>query len=399
MKVKMTAAALVSMALPLGLAASASAHTIKVSPGHSIQAAIDQAQPGDKVKLRPGTYHESVEIKKNDLTLKGSGEDSTRIEPAGTPAPVCGICIADADDQGNKISTVENVHVKKLTVDGFTAFGVLLSGTSGGRVDHTTASDDGEYGIAAFDSSDTRFEWNNTPRNGEAGLYIGDSPNANATLHGNTSWGNHDGILVRDASFGEVSRNWLFDNCVGLIFVNTPEPVDAGNWTAKDNRTVGNNRDCLPLPEEGIPPFSGLGIFLFGVHDIDIVDNVSLFNRPSGPTVASGGIILRSGAPIGTGPTTNTRVASNVAFHNEPFDITWDGAGTGNVFVANRCETSEPAGLCAKQHGGGKGHGKGHGGDHRGRGHGNGHRKHHKQHGHHKHHKHQGHHKHHKHKH
>src|SRR5881296_3021475 len=116
MRVKMTAAALVSAALLLGLAASASAHTINVSPGDSIQAAIDQAKPGDKIKLKKGTYHESVEIKANDLTLKGSGADRTRIVPPAGEPPFCGICITNSDDQGNPISTVKDVHVSKLTV-------------------------------------------------------------------------------------------------------------------------------------------------------------------------------------------------------------------------------------------------------------------------------------------
>jgi hypothetical protein len=383
MRVKMTAAAVLSAALSVGFVASASAHTINVRPGDSIQAAINQADAGDTIHVKKGTYHESVEIKKNDLTVKGQGADKTRIVPPAGPPPFCGICVTDSDDQGNIISTVENVRVSDLTVDGFEAFGIFYYGTSGGRVDHAVTSNNGEYGIVAFNSSDTRFEWNDTPDNGEAGLYIGDSPNADAVLRGNRSTGNHDGILVRDASFGEVSQNSLSQNCIGLIFVDTPEPVAGGNWTAKDNRTVANTRACPPDEEEGIPPFSGLGILVLGNHDVNIVDNASLFNAPTGPTIASGGIVLRSGAPIGTGPENDNRVVSNVALHNDPFDIDWDGVGEGNVFADNVCETSTPAGLChapGDDHDHGHGHGKGHGKHH---GHGKGHHR-----GHHKHHHH-----------
>jgi nitrous oxidase accessory protein NosD len=381
MRVKTTAAALMSVALLLGLTASASAHAINVRPGDSIQAAIDQAKPGDKIHLKKGTYHESVEVKKNDLTVEGQGADKTRIvPPPGSPPAFCGFCVTDSDDQGNVISTVENFHASDLTVDGFGGFGILYFGTSGGRVDDTVASNNGEYGIVAFNSSDTRFEWNSTPNNGEAGLYVGDSPDADAVVRGNTSWGNNFGVLVRDASFGEVSRNTLYQNCTGVLFVDTPEPVAGGNWTAKDNHTVSNNRACPPEEDEGIPPFSGAGIMVIGNHDVNIVDNASLLNSPSGPSVASGGIVLRSGAPIGTGPENDNRVVSNVALHNEPFDIDWDGAGQGNVFADNVCQTSTPAGLChepqGKGHGHGKGHGKGHDNGH-GRGHGHGHHKHH----------------------
>ena len=38
---------------------SASARTIVVRSGQSIQAAVDRASPGDRILVHPGTYHEA----------------------------------------------------------------------------------------------------------------------------------------------------------------------------------------------------------------------------------------------------------------------------------------------------------------------------------------------------
>ena len=46
---------------------------IVVSPGQSIQAAVNHAHPGDTVLLRRGVYHQSVQIRTDGITLRGSG--------------------------------------------------------------------------------------------------------------------------------------------------------------------------------------------------------------------------------------------------------------------------------------------------------------------------------------
>lgn len=51
---------------------SASAETIYVKPGNSIQTAVDNAHPGDTIMVEPGTYPGDIEISTANLTIVSS---------------------------------------------------------------------------------------------------------------------------------------------------------------------------------------------------------------------------------------------------------------------------------------------------------------------------------------
>ena len=346
MRVKMTFAALALAMLALVLPASASANgsrTVHVDPGESIQAAIDKAKPGTTIELGEGTYKESVRISKSDISIEGQGRSKTKIEvpdaadlPEGAPclgetqhdpppAPpvkiVDGICVfpdfpedpnvkarcenspaSDPDEQ--VVRALDDVEISKLAVTGFSASGVIYFCADDPEVTRVYAkgADEGggEYGIAAFASDDVVFSRNLTVNSGEAGIYIGDSPHADAVVWKNVSWKSNFGLFIRDSQHGTLQKNKAFDNCLGILFLNTNEagappefqgpPIDVKDWLAKQNNATANNRAC-PAGDEG-GATSGIGIAVASSIDVSLIDNGVFGNDSNEASDFKGGIIV-----------------------------------------------------------------------------------------------------------
>jgi nitrous oxidase accessory protein NosD len=329
-----------------------------VTPGKSIQAAIDKSSPGDIVRVRAGTYRESLAIDKDDILLEGE-RGAVLKQPANRPDTFCnrfggegvtGICIngeITVSSNGPQVQKlVRGVIVRHLNVEGFSGDGVLIFGGKQTIVRALHLLDNGGYGVFANTSRGTKLINNDVQRSGAPGLYVGDSPEANATIRGNYVKGNHgEGILLRSASHGHVHKNIIKANCAGiLVLADAPGP--ARKWTITNNAIAQNNKACAGEPEEDEPPISGLGIGLIGARDTTVAGNGLYRNRKKGhDSFASGGIVVTKG--VGGTPEHNLLIQSNGLTEDSPFDISWDKAGTKISFVDNRCDTSKPSSICS----------------------------------------------------
>ena len=331
--------------------------TIWVRPGTgTITAAAARADSGDTLRLKRGVFVDAVNFGGKAISVIGSGQRHTTITlPTVLPPPdpndfcrgpegqAAGLCWSTPDG---------SVRVSDLTTVGH-AIGILGFQMNGMRVERTTGRDHDEYGLAAFESRGLRY-FHNTERGdgGEAGIYIGDTPNAQASVAHNTSTGWLFGLFFRDSRNGTASDNRLTGNCAGALVLDTGPngPGDgfinyeAGDWRFVDNNVVRNTRFC---PDDEGPAIGGHGIVLVGADHVRIVDNRILGNNPpSGGTSGfpSSGVTILDGAVTGADAPADVLVAKN-RFRND-LDIFWDGSGQNIRFRDNRCRTSDPAGLC-----------------------------------------------------
>jgi nitrous oxidase accessory protein NosD len=335
------AALLATAAVFAATAGSAGAAIIVVNPGQSIQAAVDAANPGDTILVRPGTYYQEVMIQKNGIRLQGT---LAAIRPPAVDTSPCGaigICVVgDIDfNTGEIFSYVHNVSVTGFVVSGFGNSGIFAY-----AADHTNFSTNqsfgnAAYGLVAFTTTFTTMANNVARSNGEAGLYIGDSPVANASVHDNASQLNTFGILFRNSSTGTLQHNTITHNCGGII-VLADSPGPATHVNVLSNTVSGNTSAC---DSEDAGPVSGIGIALLGADHVLVHGNTVRDNTATGDTIAEGGVIVEAG-PAGT-PAHDNTITGNTILHNTP-DIFWDGLGHNNVFRPNTCGTSIPNGFC-----------------------------------------------------
>ena len=328
----------------LVLPSISAAKTIEVHRGQSIQHAVNRAAPGDTIHVHQGTFHESVEIKKDDLALKGEWT----VEPRGTIVErpkhgrrcghgAAGFCIAPR---------TTGTSITGFVVRGFKDFGAIAEAARNTAFAHDRFVNNGAYGVAAFSSKRTQFRHNVAKGSGEAGFYVGVSKRARAVLKDNIAISNGSfGYFLRDSSHGRVIDNEAKGNCLGIGLINTGAGGGVRAWSVRQNDVRRNNKFCPPA--EGAPPISGTGIALLGAKKNSIRRNAVLRNRPGqdSPPFA-GGIVMFSSKPLGGTVSSQNLIRGNDAHDNLTADIRWDGKGKGNRFRHNHCDTSQPGGLC-----------------------------------------------------
>src|SRR5665647_203821 len=197
---------------------------IFVQPGNSIQNSINNADSGDVIIVKPGTYTENVRITTDNLTIKSESEnpDDTIIK---AKSPSAHVFFLQAD----------NVKIKGLKISGALRYGyagICLSSCNNCTIENNKLLNN-SFG-AYFLSSKGNTISKNIVSNSERGIYFNISESN--TLSGNTATNNREyGIMLASSIGNSLSGNTASNNERGLYLSSSDGNTILSNIIQNNN--------------------------------------------------------------------------------------------------------------------------------------------------------------------
>jgi parallel beta-helix repeat protein len=316
--------------------ANAAARTISVAAGSSIQAAVDQAAPGDTIVVAPGVYRESVTIKAPGVTLKGQGSGDAR--------PVL-----DGENrfENGVLATAGPFTIENLVVRNYLKNGVIVRGADGVIFRDLRTENTGEYGVFPVESANVLVERCVTSGVSDTGIYVGQS--RDIIIRDSEAFNNTSGIEVENTVNALVENNYLHDNSGGVLVFLLPEHVSKENHhnVIRNNRIENNNKPNTAPKEMIVSTVPvGTGVFIMAADDNEVTGNQIVNNHSFGVAIANLTQALPKDSYFDVGIySERNRVHANTFSANGSSpdaevvkaglpgaDLLWDGTGDGNLW-------------------------------------------------------------------
>lgn len=264
------------------------------SDAPTISDAVEQVSEGGMVLVEPGTYHESVLIETPGVTLRGTDRNAVVIDGEGLRA--------------NGVQVIaDGVRVQNLTVVNHTFNGVLVTGMHDENgplarnldgyerldpekfpplerfeVDHVTSSNNGLYGIYAFNAHDGVIRDSYASGSSDAGIYVGQCEQCGILVQGNVAENNAIGYENANASDSvAVVGNRFTGNRVGLTLLSWYQEafLPQRAVTVVGNLIADNAAAESPAHANGA---FGVGVGLSGANDNVFERNLIAGNPSTG---------------------------------------------------------------------------------------------------------------------
>jgi Right handed beta helix region/Phospholipase_D-nuclease N-terminal len=306
------------------------AGTVRVpQDAHTIQEAVDRAEPGGLVLIGPGVYREAVIVSTPYLTIRGMDRNRTILDGGFTLAN--GFHVVEADGVA-----IENLTARRYLLNGF-----FWSNVFGYRGSYLTADRNGNYGIYAYSSRYGRIEHSYAGGSPDAGFYVGACNPCDAVIDDVLAEHNALGFSGTNAggNLSIVNGEWR-NNLAGIV----PNTLDsqplapqrdvliAGNHVHHNNSTTVDAKDYQYVP-------FGMGIVVAGGRDARVIGNLV-------EDQATYGIAAIPIVDERFWPSAGNRIEGNVVRRSGRSDLALAAPSAGgDCFAGNDTTSSQPAAI------------------------------------------------------
>ncbi|EID55389.1 right-handed parallel beta-helix repeat-containing protein [Saccharomonospora xinjiangensis] len=328
---------------------------VPVAPGESVQAVLATVEPNTVVRLAEGTYAGNLAVTTPGVSIVGAGPGRTVLVPgAVAPSTIPPLHDAPADVvSGIAVHATSDVTIEGLTVRGFSGAGVYVHSCSGVRLRDVESDANRVWGMYLRESGDVAVRRCRAGASQYAGVAFAFCSEADAVVSDSDFSGSAFGVFVDNSSGVRVLRNRCHGNAAGILLLHqTYEgelPGGVRDCLVADNEVSGNTLAAGGDEPDALgaagPPISGVGIAAIGVERVTVVGNRVHDNRPSGPSVMPGALVLASSADWGGSDAVDNCFEWNVVTGNEPFDALVGTDPSGQRFRNNVVGSSQPEGL------------------------------------------------------
>lgn len=271
---------------------------IEITPGADAQTeaqtALIEAQPGDIILFREGTYafDRALSLDVDNVTIRGEGMDKSVLSFAGQTDGAQGILV-----------TADGFAAEDLAIEDTAGDGLKVEGANGVTIRRVRVSwtgepgpDNGAYGLYPVQCQNVLIEGSLVEGASDAGIYVGQSETI--VVRDNEVRKNVAGIEIENSNNADVHGNTATGNTGGVLVFNLPglQVQNGAGTRVFDNVIVENNLDNFAPPGNivGLVP-RGTGIIMLAGHQIEIFDNEIRDNETGNLAILS---YLATGLPI-----------------------------------------------------------------------------------------------------
>jgi cytochrome c peroxidase len=306
----------------------------RIKPGESIQSVIDRAIAGDTIEILPGSYHESLLVDVDNITIRGLRVNGEKPTLDGLNR------LTDA-----VITSSHNFTIEGLVIKDYVNNGITVHGGTNATFRALEVHNAGLYGVYPVECKGVLIESCLVTGIKDAGIYVGQS--REIVVRNNEAYHNVTGIEIENSVNALVENNYVHDNTGGiLVFLLPNNPSKVGSDTrVVGNRIVNNNHPNFGDPNSIVGRVvPGTGMLIMAADRTEVTDNVIRGNNSFGIAVVGLALAFPGGKTFDVGaiPEGN-RIYGNKFEGNgrDPgglvkeigamnVDLFWDGSGWDN---------------------------------------------------------------------